>query len=198
MFSGIVEKKAKIKSLEKSGTNLIIEVENPFEEVYIDQSISHNGTCLTVVDISEDTYKVDAVQETLSKTNLGTLQVGDHINLERCMLPTTRMDGHIVQGHVDEIATLVSAQELDGSWSFKFKLGEESNLLVVPRGSICINGISLTVASIKDQMVEVAIIPYTYENTNLVNLKIGDPVNIEYDIMGKYVVNYMQKKNASQ
>ncbi len=196
MFSGIIEKTTRVLGITTDGTNKVLEIQNPYEELYIDQSIAHNGVCLTVVKITDNSYVVEAIEETLLKSNIGDLREGDMVNLERCMLPTTRIDGHIVQGHVDDTGIMIESEEKDGSWSLKFKLDEQSELLVVPKGSICINGVSLTVVSIQDRIVEVAIIPYTYEHTNFSHLTKGDRVNIEYDILGKYIANYMQKKNA--
>ncbi len=197
MFTGIVESIQPIKAIEEKGTNLIFTIAESFDEpLYIDQSIAHNGVCLTVIEISDGSYKVEAIKETLDVSNLGTLKVGDVVNQERSVKLQTRMDGHIVQGHVDETATCVGVQEVDGSWLYTFRLNQGSNKLVIPKGSITINGISLTVKSIQGDLVEVAIIPYTQEHTNLHTLKIDSMVNIEFDMVGKYVINYMEKINA--
>lgn len=195
MFSGIVEVVAEVLSVREKGTNKILEISNPFEEpLYIDQSISHNGVCLTVVKLNERSYEVDVVDETLKKSNIGVLQIGDHVNLERSLKLGSRIDGHFVQGHVDNIATIVDIAENDGSWIFQLKIPTESQNLIVDRGSISINGISLTIAEItEDNIVTVAIIPYTYANTNLQFLNAGDHVNIEYDMFGKYIQKHLQK-----
>jgi len=193
MFSGIIESLGSVQHIESKGTNKIFTISHSYgEELYIDQSISHNGVCLTIVRIGDDSYIVEAVQETLDRSNLKYIKVGDSINLERSILPTTRMDGHMVQGHVDGMAEMLSTKDLDGSWEFSFQLSDKTDLLVIEKGSITINGISLTVMSIKDRVVTVAIIPYTYENTNLKSLILGSIVNIEFDIVGKYVINYME------
>ena len=195
MFSGIVEAVAKVLSVKENGTNKTLEITNPYNEpLYIDQSISHNGVCLTVVKINEQSYEVDVVDETLKKSNIGKLQSGDQVNLERSLKLGSRIDGHFVQGHVDNIAPITEISEKDGSWLFQIKIPTESQDLIVPRGSISINGISLTIADISDDnIVTVAIIPYTYANTNLQSLKINDHVNIEYDMFGKYIQKYLQK-----
>ncbi len=198
MFSGIVEALQPILAIEEKGSNLIFTVQESFDEqLYIDQSISHNGVCLTVIELSDNQYKVEAIKESLDKSNLGKLKVNDLVNLERSVRMNTRMDGHMVQGHVDNTATTVDVKDEDGSWVFRFKIPEDTATLVIPKGSITINGISLTVVKIEDSIVTVAIIPYTYEHTNLKNLQPGDLVNIEYDAIGKYVINYLEKANAS-
>ena len=196
MFSGIIESLGSVKHIEKKGTNKIFSIEHSYgDELYIDQSISHNGVCLTIIHLEDKLYKVEAVKETLDVSNIGKLAVGDMVNLERCLLPHTRLDGHIVQGHVDDIAHTHKVTDVNGSWEIEFKMSKEAALLVIPKGSISINGISLTVVSIIDDILKVAIIPYTYEHTNLRLLKTNDSVNIEYDIVGKYVINYLEKMN---
>lgn len=191
MFTGIIEELGKVVSLKKEKTNLHISISAPFlKELKIDQSIAHNGVCLTVVDIQKTFYTVTAIDETLKKTNLGNLKKGDLINLERCMKIGDRLDGHIVQGHVDTAAVCKKISEKKGSWIYKFQI---SNLkskivnLIVEKGSICINGVSLTAFDVKKNEFAVAIIPYTYEHTNFKALKVGTSVNIEFDIIGKYV-----------
>lgn len=197
MFSGIVEAVQPLLGIEKSGTNLIFTVAHKFDEdLYIDQSISHNGVCLTVIEILDHAYKVEAIKETLDLSNLSKLDVGSILNLERSIKIETRLDGHVVQGHVDGIAELISVKDEDGSWVFEFKIPADKTKLIIHKGSITINGISLTVSSIIDDHVSVAIIPYTYKHTNLHTLSVGDMVNIEYDLFGKYMMNYMQKINA--
>jgi len=198
MFSGIVEALQPILSIEEKGTNLIFTVQESFDEpLYIDQSISHNGVCLTVIEINDNNYKVEAIKETLDRSNLGHLKIKDLVNLERSVRMNTRMDGHMVQGHVDNTAKTVNIKDENGSWIFSFELPTGTSSLVIPKGSITINGISLTVMDIQNDIVSVAIIPYTYEHTNLRNLTVGDLVNIEFDAIGKYVINYLEKTSAS-
>ena len=187
---------APITALEQKGTNVIFTLKEDFDEpLYIDQSISHNGVCLTVIHIDTEKreYKVEAIKESLERSNLGLLKEGDLINLERCIKLNTRMDGHIVSGHVDCTAILQSVKDENGSWLFTFKYPSEHSTLIIPKGSITINGISLTVTEITEDLVSVALIPYTYEHTNLGLVPIGGLVNLEFDFMGKYVVNYLKK-----
>lgn len=193
MFSGIVEDAATVVAVVADKGNVHLTLRCSFtNELKIDQSVSHNGVCLTVVDIKDDTYTVTAIQETLNKSNLGQLQVGDKVNLERSMLMNGRLDGHIVQGHVDQTAVCEEVRESDGSWYFRFKyeMNKEMALkgyLTVDKGSVTVNGVSLTVVNPTDNSFEVAIIPYTYENTNFHQIKEGSVVNIEFDIIGKYI-----------
>jgi riboflavin synthase len=188
MFTGIVEACGRVVSLERKQGNLIAELSCPFtSELKIDQSLAHNGVCLTVMEISSDSYKVVAIEETLSKTNLDSLKSNDIVNLERCMLAGGRLDGHIVQGHVDQTGTCIEKKDLNGSWSFKFNYAPSPETLVVKKGSICVNGVSLTVADCGDDWFTVAIIPYTYEHTSFSSLNEGDKVNLEFDIVGKYL-----------
>lgn len=192
MFTGIIESVGEINKITPEGENLHIEVMNPLaQELQIDQSVSHNGVCLTVVEIKENSYVVTAIKETLVKTNLKSLKVGSLVNLERAMKLGDRLDGHIVQGHVDGIADCISIKDADGSWvfTFEYKSGEFST---VEKGSITVNGVSLTVVNSKPNSFSVAIIPYTFENTNFKEIKIGDKVNLEFDIIGKYVKSLMQ------
>ena len=161
-------------------------------ELKVDQSISHNGVCLTVADISNDTYLVNVVKETIDKSNFSLLKVGDKVNIERSMMINDRLDGHIVQGHVDQIAKCVSIEEQGGSYNMSFKY-EKSDNITVEKGSICVNGISLTVCNSKENTFSVAIIPYTWDNTNLKNIKVGDTVNLEFDIVGKYIAKLLSK-----
>lgn len=192
MFTGIIESVGEINKITPEGENLHIEVMNPLaQELQIDQSVSHNGVCLTVVEIKENSYVVTAIKETLEKTNLKSLKVGSLVNLERAMKLGDRLDGHIVQGHVDGIADCISIKDADGSWvfTFEYKSGEFST---VEKGSITVNGVSLTVVNSKPNSFSVAIIPYTFENTNFKEIKIGDKVNLEFDIIGKYVKSLMQ------
>jgi len=192
MFSGIVEAKGKVEAIAAEGSNLHFTFSCPFtHELKIDQSIAHNGVCLTVVKIENNTYTVTAIEETLRKTNLSDLKKGDYVNLERCLRLGDRIDGHMVQGHVDTIATCTAVDDLHGSWKFSFEYEANSELATVPKGSICINGVSLTVVDSTPNTFSVHIIPYTFEETNLRTLKTGDKVNLEFDIIGKYVLRYI-------
>lgn len=195
MFTGIIEDLGKVIKIESEGTNLHFWVQSSFtNELKIDQSVAHNGVCLTVVEISNDQYKVTAIDETLKKTNLGALEVGQKVNLERCMRLNERLDGHIVQGHVDQTAKLVSIENENGSYLLTFHYDEQkSGNVTVEKGSICVNGISLTVVNSKPSEFSVAIIPFTWEHTNLHELSIGNTVNLEFDIIGKYVQRLMRK-----
>jgi riboflavin synthase len=199
MFTGIVEAIGIIKNLKKESANLRLTIHSLFtSELKIDQSISHNGVCLTVVEIRGEQYDVIAIDETLSKTNLGKLKVGDKINLERSMKLGDRLDGHLVQGHVDCVAVCKSIVEQNGSWLLYFNIQHSTfNIqhLIIPKGSICINGVSLTVVDAQSQIFSVAIIPYTFENTNFNSLKVGDEVNIEFDVIGKYVERILDVRN---
>ena len=196
MFSGIIEKLGRVLSIEQEGSNYHFTIGLPdTSELYIDQSIAHNGVCLTIVHVEEGKYVVTAIEETMKVSNLGSLKVGDKINLERAMLPNTRMDGHMVQGHVDAMAKLLKVDQLDGSWYFRFSFDEEHKNLVVSKGSIAINGVSLTVVEPTNNELSVAIIPYTYEHTNFCLLREGDMVNLEFDIIGKYVAKHLSNIN---
>tara|TARA_R100000935_G_scaffold23395_1_gene42721 strand:- start:39743 stop:40333 length:591 start_codon:yes stop_codon:yes gene_type:complete len=188
MFTGIIETLGKITSLRPEGENLHITIEsNITDELKIDQSVAHNGVCLTVVAIKENSYTVTAIKETLDKTNLGAWKVGDLVNLERAMKMGARLDGHIVQGHVDELGTCTSISEADGSWYFTFTYASTNGNVTIEKGSITINGVSLTVVNSKEAEFSVAIIPYTYEHTNFSSFKVGTKVNLEFDVIGKYV-----------
>lgn len=188
MFTGIIENLATVNKLEKDGSNLHITVQSSLtKELKIDQSIAHNGVCMTVVNIEGDTYTVTAIQETLDKTNIGSLKKNQLINLERAMKLGDRLDGHIVQGHVDQIANCVSVVEENGSWVFTFEYDKSLNNITIEKGSITVNGVSLTVVNSQLNQFSVAIIPYTYNNTIFKTLKIGDKVNLEFDVIGKYV-----------
>lgn len=192
MFSGIVEATAKVVALKKEKGNLHITLECPFtNELKIDQSISHNGVCLTVVNIDGDNYTVTAIAETLNKSNLGLLAKGDEVNVERSMRPDALLDGHIVQGHVDTTAKCTAVEEADGSWYYTFEYGGDD--ITVEKGSISVNGVSLTVCNSQENSFQVAIIPYTYEHTNFHTFKKGSIVNIEFDIIGKYISKLMQR-----
>ena len=192
MFTGIIESIGKIKNLTSEGENLHIEVESQLTpDLKIDQSVSHNGVCLTVVDLTESTYTVTAIKETLDKTNIGDLRIGHLVNLERAMKLGDRLDGHIVQGHVDQIGKCVDVQEMDGSWHFTFQYKTDKDNVTIEKGSITINGVSLTVVDSKDNEFSVAIIPYTYEHTNFHSFQKGTVVNLEFDVIGKYVKRLM-------
>lgn len=194
MFSGIVEEAAKVVKLQKEKDNLQITVRCSFvDQLKIDQSIAHNGVCLTVVAIENDTYTVTAIKETLQKTNLGLLEVNDEINLERSMRLEALLDGHIVQGHVDQTAECVAINEVNGSWYFTFKYDSSLGNITVEKGSVAVNGVSLTVVNSKIDEFSVAIIPYTYEHTNFHQFKVGTTVNLEFDILGKYVTKLMKQ-----
>jgi riboflavin synthase len=193
MFTGIVEQVGRVRSVGDHGTNREIIIEALMAgELRVDQSVSHNGVCLTVVEVSaalDQTppwYRVTAVQETLERSNLGALNAGDDVNLERCLRLGDRLDGHMVQGHVDTTVRCTGVQDLDGSWKFTFELPAQAHLLV-PKGSVCIHGVSLTVAELDELSFGVAIIPYTFYNTTFRSLKVGHRVNIEFDVLGKYV-----------
>lgn len=191
MFTGIIESVGEIKQLTPEKENLHIEVKSILApELQIDQSVSHDGVCLTVVGITDDSYTVTAIQETLDKTNLGQLKVGSLVNLERAMKLGDRLDGHIVQGHVDCTAICTKREEMEGSWVFTFEY-DHPKFNTVEKGSITVNGVSLTVVNSKKGAFSVAIIPYTYEHTNFQQIEVGTKVNLEFDIIGKYVANLM-------
>ncbi|MFR0676433.1 riboflavin synthase [Dysgonomonas mossii] len=198
MFSGIVEEAATVVSLRKEAENLHLTMKCSFtHELKIDQSVAHNGVCLTVVNLEGDTYTVTAIKETLGRSNLGLLKVGDKVNLERSMLMNGRLDGHIVQGHVDQTAKCIEIREADGSWYFKFEYEFDREMakkgyLTVDKGSVTVNGVSLTVVDPTNNTFEVAIIPYTYEHTNFHQFKVGSVVNLEFDIIGKYISRITQ------
>jgi len=194
MFTGIIETLGKITALKHEQGNLHITVESAIAaELKIDQSVAHNGVCLTVIALADGKHTVTAIEETLNKTNLSHLKTGDLVNLERCMQMNARLDGHIVQGHVDQTATCTAFNELDGSWEYTFEYDAAQGNVTVEKGSICINGISLTVVNSKANSFSVAIIPYTFEHTNLQQVRAGSVVNLEFDIIGKYVARLMQR-----
>ncbi len=198
MFSGIVEETAQVVALEKDQDNLHITVKCSFaDELKIDQSIAHNGVCLTVVKMSGGTYTVTAIKETLVKSNLGLLKPGDEVNLERSMLLNDRLDGHMVQGHVDQTAECVAVEEADGSWYYTFRYDSSKGNLTVEKGSIAVNGVSLTVVNSQKDSFQVAIIPYTYQLTNFHSIQPGSIVNLEFDIIGKYVTRILQQMKES-
>jgi riboflavin synthase len=193
MFTGIVEALGKVIDLKRNSGNLdLIIASNISRYLTIDQSVSHNGVCLTVIEVNGNTHRVTAIDETLKKTNLGGLQIGDEINLERCMKIGDRLDGHLVQGHVDQTGECISVTEEDGSWIYTFQYHPTRANLVVEKGSICVNGVSLTAFQAKDNLFSVAIIPYTHEHTNIKQVKKGLLVNLEFDVIGKYVARMME------
>lgn len=194
MFTGIIEGLAKVEAVENENTNVHFTFSCDFtNELKIDQSVAHNGVCLTVININNNQYTVTAIDETLQKTNLGTLKPGDRVNLERCMLAIGRFDGHIVQGHVDQTGMITSIVDNKGSWTYTIKYDSRSGNVTVEKGSITINGTSLTVVDSKEDSFSVCIIPYTFENTVFKYLKVNDAVNLEFDIVGKYVARLLKK-----
>jgi len=192
MFTGIIEEIGSVKAISREAGNIHFTIAAKMtKELKVDQSVAHNGCCLTVVAIDEECYQVTAIQETLDKTNLNHWEIGTEVNLERCLVMNGRLDGHIVQGHVDTVATCTHYEEQNGSWKYTFQYKDEH--LTVEKGSVTINGTSLTVVDSQEKGFSVCIIPYTYENTNFKNLKTGDIVNLEFDIIGKYVAKWMQQ-----
>jgi len=188
MFTGIIETLGTIQEIKKDQTNVNITINSTItNELKIDQSVAHNGVCLTVVAISNNLYTVTAIDETINKTSLGSWEVGDSINLERAMKLGDRLDGHIVQGHVDQTATCIVAEETNGSWFYTFEYDAKLNNITIEKGSVTVNGVSLTVVDSKNNQFSVAIIPYTYEHTNFKSFKVGTKVNLEFDVIGKYV-----------
>ena len=193
MFTGIIETLGTIQDVRNENDNLHILVKSSLtNELKIDQSVAHNGVCLTVVAIENDVYTVTAISETINKTNLGDWKIGDSLNLERAMLLGSRLDGHIVQGHVDQTAICKEVREANGSWYFTFEYDKNLSNITIEKGSITVNGVSLTVVNSKINEFSVAIIPYTYEHTNFKNFKIGTKVNLEFDVIGKYVARLFE------
>ena len=196
MFTGIIEALGHVEKLEREKENLHITVSNKFPgELKIDQSVAHNGVCLTIVELSDEQYKVTAIQETLLKSNLGSLKEGSVLNVERCMTMNGRLDGHIVQGHVDKKGKVKDIKESEGSWYYHIEHEVDKELYTVPKGSITINGVSLTVVNSKNDEFSVAIIPYTKEHTTFKTLEIGEIVNLEFDVIGKYVARLAAYNN---
>lgn len=194
MFTGIIETLGTITDLRREQGNLHITVASAIShQLKIDQSVAHNGVCLTVVALVDESHTVTAIEETLNKSNLNELKIGGLVNLERCMQMNARLDGHIVQGHVDQTAVCTGFKELDGSWEYTFQYDTAPGNVTVEKGSICVNGISLTVVNSKANSFSVAIIPYTFEHTNLQQVRVGSTVNLEFDIIGKYVARLMQR-----
>lgn len=195
MFTGIIESLGKVVAIEKEKKNIHFTIESPIsKDLKVDQSVAHNGVCLTVTEKTKSYHKVTAIDETILKTNFNDLKVGSSVNLERCLKMGARLDGHMVQGHVDDIAICEEVIEDNGSWRYTFKGNEEAKRLLVNKGSVCINGVSLTVVEANELVFDVAIIPYTYENTTFKFIQKGQAVNIEFDIIGKYILkNYSNK-----
>ena len=188
MFTGIIEDLGIVKNLVKDNDNLHLTIESVLApELKIDQSVSHNGVCLTVIDLTETSYTVTAIKETLDKTNLNVLEIGASVNLERGLKLGARLDGHMVQGHVDQIGTCTSVETQNGSWVYSFQYDASLGNLTIEKGSVTVNGVSLTVVNSKDDGFSVAIIPYTYEHTNFNGFEVGTVVNLEFDVIGKYV-----------
>lgn len=193
MFTGIVETLGEIKSIDKDAGNLHITISSVIsDELKIDQSVSHNGVCLTVVKLGDSQHTVTAIDETLQKTNLSNWKVGDSVNLERAMMSNSRLDGHMVQGHVDQTATCISKVENNGSWEFRFQFDAPEEIVLVEKGSICVNGVSLTLVDVTQSEFSVAIIPFTYEHTNFNSFEVGTLINLEFDVIGKYVAKMMK------
>ncbi|SDQ13038.1 riboflavin synthase [Flagellimonas zhangzhouensis] len=196
MFTGIIETLGKVENLEKEGGNLHITVASDItSELKIDQSVAHNGVCLTVVSLTDKSYTVTAIEETLNKTNLDDLSIGDVVNLERAMVLGARLDGHIVQGHVDQTAQCISIEEKDGSWAYTFQYDSTLNNVTIEKGSITVDGVSLTVVDSHKDQFSVAIIPYTHEHTRFHTYKIGTVVNLEFDVVGKYVARLLELRD---
>lgn len=194
MFTGIIETLGVVKSVAKEASNIHFTIQsNLAQQLKIDQSVAHNGVCLTVVALGDGTHTVTAIDETLRKTNLGHWQPGTLVNLERCMQMNGRLDGHIVQGHVDQTAICTSVEEQNGSWAYRFKYDAAKGNITVEKGSVCVNGISLTVVNAGNDEFSVYIIPYTFEHTNLQQVTVGDTVNLEFDIIGKYVARLIKR-----
>lgn len=196
MFTGIIETMGKVEEMVHQGSNVDLKISSSItNELKIDQSVAHNGICLTVTGIEADSYWVTAVDETLKKTNLGDLSLGSFVNLERCMQMNGRLDGHMVQGHVDQTGLCTSVLEKDGSWLYDFEYDPSTGNATVEKGSICINGVSLTVFDSKPGSFRVTIIPYTYEHTTFKYLQAGQRVNLEFDIIGKYILTFLRNNN---
>jgi riboflavin synthase len=194
MFTGIIENLGTVSHIEKEGENLHITIKSHLTPTLkIDQSVAHNGVCLTVVAINDDTFKVTAIKETLDKTTIGSWKIGDVVNIERAMVAGARLDGHMVQGHVDTTAFVKKIEDANGSWNFTFKFRKKPPFVLVDKGSVCIDGVSLTVVKAGRKKFSVSIIPYTFEHTRFHLYQEGDAVNIEFDIIGKYIQQYIQK-----
>ncbi|MBK9382159.1 MAG: riboflavin synthase [Chitinophagaceae bacterium] len=196
MFTGIIESTGIVKEVISNGSNRTFWIESPISnQLKIDQSMSHSGACLTVEEINNHRHRITAIDETIQKTNLGQWHEGSLVNLERCLQLNDRIDGHLVQGHIDATGTCISKLEKDGSWEYGFEFSKKFAALVIEKGSICLNGISLTVFNVKKKSFNVAIIPYTFEHTNIRNINIGDQVNLEFDMIGKYLLRRLSLKD---
>jgi riboflavin synthase len=194
MFTGIIETIGTVSAISTQGTNRTFWIESSISpELKIDQSVSHNGVCLTVEEAKDKMHRVTAIEETLKKTNLGSWQTGGLVNLERCLAMNGRLDGHLVQGHVDATAICLERKELEGSWQFRFEFPKKFSSLVIEKGSISLNGISLTIFNVKKSRFDIAVIPYTYEHTNIKSVAVGSLVNLEFDVIGKYVTRFLRK-----
>jgi riboflavin synthase len=193
MFTGIIETTGRIESIYSNGTNLSFWIASPISnELKVDQSVSHDGVCLTVEEVANNSHRVTAIEETLNKTNLHKWKAGDVVNIERCMQLNARVDGHLVQGHVDTVAFCIDAEEKNGSWEYRFQFQPEYAHLLIEKGSVCLNGISLTVFDIILNSFKIAVIPYTYTHTNMRYIKNGSIVNIEFDLIGKYLARFRE------
>ena len=198
MFTGIIEDLGIVEALEQENTNLNLTINSKLaSELKIDQSVSHNGVCLTVIDLTASSYTVTAIKETLDKTNLNSLKVGDRVNLERGLKLGDRLDGHMVQGHVDQVGTCINVEAQNGSWTYTFEYNPKLGNITIEKGSVTVNGVSLTVVNSKDNGFSVAIIPYTYEHTNFHAFEEGTVVNLEFDVIGKYVSRLHTKTSLS-
>jgi riboflavin synthase len=198
MFTGIIEDLGIVEALEQDNTNLHLTIKSKLaSELKIDQSVSHNGVCLTVIDLTASSYTVTAIKETLDKTNLNSLKVGDRVNLERGLKLGDRLDGHMVQGHVDQVGTCINVEAQNGSWIYTFEYNPKLGNITIEKGSVTVNGVSLTVVNSKDNGFSVAIIPYTYEHTNFHTFEEGTVVNLEFDVIGKYVSRLHTKTSLS-
>jgi riboflavin synthase len=195
MFTGIIESIGVVKQVSSSGSNKTFWIESPISSAFrIDQSVCHDGVCLTVEEIKENMHRVTAIKETLKKTTLGSWKTGTQVNLERSMLLNERLDGHIVQGHADSVATCLSKINKNGSWEFQFEVPKKFGGLIIEKGSICLNGVSLTIFDVRRRTFKVAIIPYTFENTNIKTIIPGEKANVEFDLIGKYVNRFFNMK----
>jgi len=195
MFTGIIETTGFIKNISVTGSNRTFWIESPIsQELKIDQSVSHSGICLTIEEMNHTSHKVTAIEETAQKSNIEAWKIGDIINLERSLKLESRLDGHFVQGHVDSVANCIDITEKAGSWEYQFRFPKKFAELVIEKGSICVNGISLTAFDVKKKSFKVAIIPYTYEHTNIKTIQKGDSVNIEFDLLGKYILGKLRAK----
>jgi len=196
MFTGIIENTGVVKEAILKGSNVTFWIESPLSnELKVDQSVSHDGVCLTIEEIAGNAHRVTAIDETLQKTNLGSWQKGTILNIERCLKIDSRLDGHMVQGHVDTTGACIKKQQKDGSWEFEFEFPKKFAELIIEKGSICVNGISLTAFNVKKKHFTVAIIPYTFNHTNMQTLEKGDKVNLEFDVIGKYILRKLSLKN---